>query len=243
MQPATSSPRAILITGAAKRIGRAIALRLAQDGYDIALHYHQSQSEAEATAAAIEALGRRCELLQADLADTAQAIGLIARAHTAFPQLGGMILNASIFDPSPFLQTDEATFDRYQQLHVKSPFFMVQAYAAQVQSGDILLLLDTNITSHASVHFTYLHSKKALAALMPMLARELAPAIRVNAIAPGLTSLSDDVPAERAATEAQRLPLQRLAQPEDIADAAAKLLDAPYLIGHTLFVDGGQHLC
>lgn len=236
------SQNAILITGAARRIGRQIALRLASEGYDIALHYHRSHNDAEATAAEIEALGQKCVCLTADLMDSAQAAALIGRTKEHLPHLNGLIHNASIFEPSPFTTSDGETFDANMQLHLKTPFFMSQAYAQEVGGGNIITLLDTNVSAHASVHFTYLLSKKALSELTRMLARELAPAIRVNAIAPGLTSLSDDVSAEIAAKKAAGLPLKSIAQPAEIADAAAYLLRAHYLTGHTLFIDGGQQL-
>ena len=237
-----TEPKAILITGAARRIGRHMALRLAADGYDIALHYNGSRDDAERTATEIEALGRKVVLLQADLSDKPDYTGIITQAKQALPHLCGLIHNASIFAPSAFLDSDEAAFDANFQLHVKAPFFLSQAYAKKVGKGSIICLLDTNVSAHASVHFTYLASKKALAELTQMLARELAPSIRVNAIAPGLTSLSDDVSPEQASAKAQSLPLNVIAQPEQIADAAAYLLRAEYLIGHTLYIDGGQQL-
>jgi pteridine reductase len=237
-----TEPKAILITGAARRIGRHMALRLAADGYDIALHYNGSLDDAKRTAAEIEALGQQAVLLQADLGDNPDYEGIITQAKQALPHLCGLVHNASIFAPSPFVKSDEKTFDANFQLHVKAPFFLSQAYAKQIGKGSIISILDTNVTGHASVHFTYLASKKALAELTQMLARELAPTIRVNAIAPGLTSLSDDVSPEQAAAKAKTLPLGIIAQPEQIADAAAYLLQADYLVGHVLHIDGGQKL-
>lgn len=234
--------QAILITGAARRIGRAIALHLAQQGYDIALHYHTSLTEAEQTATEIRAFGRRCELFQADLGSSKEAAALPQRVKEVLPHLSGMIISASAFAPSPFETTDEKLLDHYLQLHLKSSFFLAQSFAQITPKGSIITLLDTNVAGHASVHFTYLLSKKALADLTRMLARELAPSIRVNAIAPGLTSFSDDVSPEIAAEKAKTLPLRRIAQPDEIAHAAAYLLSADYLIGHTLFIDGGQQL-
>lgn len=238
---AMSTP-ALLITGGAKRIGRAIALHAAGQGYDIALHYHSSKDQAEQTAADIRALERNVVLLQADLSEPHSAEPLIAAAKQAMPHLNALVLNASIFAPSPLMQTDEAMLHRYLQLHVSAPFFLAQSYAKHVGRGSIVALLDTNVTAHASVHFSYLLSKKALASLVPMLARELAPAIRVNAVAPGLTSLSDDVSPERAAEMAASLPLASIATPQQIAGATAYLLAADYITGQTLYVDGGQHL-
>lgn len=238
----TQEAKAVLITGAARRIGREIALELARRGYDIALHYNQSAADGEQTAADIEALGQKAVLLQADLTQTDAASALISRAGGALPHLNALVHNASIFAPSPFAQTDEALLDRYLQIHLKTPFFLSQAFAQQIGHGSIVALLDTNVSGHASVHFSYLLSKKALAELISMLSRELAPAIRVNAIAPGLTSLSDDVSPEIATEKAANLPLNRIAQPHDIAHGAAYLLEADYLLGHTLYIDGGQKL-
>jgi len=233
---------AVLITGAAKRIGRAMALHLASLGYDIALHYHHSIAEAEHTAAAIKELGRQVVLLPADLRDNAAAAALPEQAKAALPHLNAMIISASVFAPSPFYETDEELLEQYLQIHVKSSFFLAQSFARNVQKGTIISMLDTNVAGHASLHFSYLLSKKALADLTRMLARELAPALRVNAIAPGITSQSDDISPEMAAEKAASLPLRRIASPSDIAHAAAFLLEADYLTGHTLFIDGGQQL-
>lgn len=236
-----SEAKAVLITGAARRIGRCMALHLAGCGYDVALHYHGSHEDAASTKRAIETLGRRAVLVQADLLGADYA-GLIAQAREALPHLCALVHNASVFEPSPFRQTDAATFERNMTLHVKAPFFLSQAFAQQVGRGAIVSLLDTNITRSLSVHFTYLLSKKALSELTRMLAHELAPDIRVNAIAPGLTSLSEDVSGETAEQKRLGLPLKRLSQPEEIAEAAAYLLQAAYLSGHTLFIDGGEQL-
>ena len=233
---------AILITGAAQRIGRAVALYLAHQGYDIAIHYRNSEEAAAMLEQEIKALGRKTALIQADLAE-ADATAVIRQAQDALPHLNGLILNASLFEEANFLETDEAVFDANMGLHLKAPYFLSQAYAKQVGKGSIITFLDTYITKQSERYFTYLLSKKALAELTRMLAKSLAPAIRVNAIAPGLTLPSGPYHGEEAMeARKQIVPLGRLGTPEDIAHAAQYLLEAEYLVGQTLFIDGGEQL-
>ncbi len=232
---------AVLITGAAKRVGRAIALHLAHGGYDIAIHYHTSAEQAHSLQTEIEALGRKTTLIQADLASP-DCEAIIAQAKAALPHLNALIHNASVFKETNFHQTTEVEYNRDMDLHVKTPYFLSQAYAKQIGQGNIICMLDTNIRKESKIYFPYMLAKKSLAALMRQLAKELAPHIRVNAIAPGITPFSDELPDEYVTHKLQTLPLRRVADPQDIARAAEYLLTADYLVGHTLYIDGGEQL-
>lgn len=236
-----SSP-AILITGSARRIGRVIACTLAQAGYEIALHYHHSRADAEQTQSEIQALGRRAELFQADLTEWQACPTLIKQAYAAFPGLCGLIHNASIFRKASFAESNPSDLQQHMQLHVTAPYALSQAYATQIGRGVIISLLDSAITRHAQQYFPYLLSKKALADLTHMLAKTLAPAIRVHGVAPGLTTLSDDIEEHDLEAKVARLPLAQLATPEAIADAVRYLVQADYLTGQLLYVDGGEQL-
>ena len=232
---------AILITGAARRVGRAMALYLAERGYDIAIHYHTSEEDAQSLKAEIEALDRAAVLIQADLLQP-DCDAIIGQAKEALPHLNGLIHNASVFEETAFAQTTEAEYTRDMDLHVKTPYFLSQAYARHIGTGSLIAMLDTSIRKESKIYFPYMLAKKSLSALMRQLAKELAPDIRVNCIAPGITPFSDELPNETIARKIDKLPLQRVASPEEIAHAATYLLEAPYLTGHTLYIDGGEQL-
>ncbi len=233
---------AALITGGAKRLGREIALHLAENGYGIALHYNHSKAEAEIVKKEIEAKGRACVLLPADLADTGTLAALVQNAKAALPKLNVLINNASVFDRAGFAETDEALFDRQMDVNFKAPFFLTQAFAKTVTQGHVVNILDTNITNTHGSHFAYLLSKKLLAEFTHMAARALGPAVRVNGVCPGIVLTSGDHDEAYRKKLAETLPLQANATPLDVAKAIVGLLNLPSVTGQILFVDGGQHL-
>lgn len=233
---------AALITGAAGRLGRGIALHLAAKGYDIALHYRHSRAEAEATARDIAGKNVVCHLLQADLADPAQCPALVAKAHTAFPQLSVLVNNASVFDKGGFLESDASLLRKEFAVNFEAPVFLTQAFARQVKQGAVVNMLDTCVTQHRHSHFFYLLSKKSLLAFTQMAAAELAPAIRVNGVAPGYVLPSEHWGEEYKEKLEARLPMGKIATVEDVAQAVYTLVSSPALTGQVLFVDGGEHL-
>lgn len=233
---------AILITGAAKRVGRAVALYFAARGYDVALHYHRSQAEAESVASEIRALGVACALVRADLADSAQWSLVVAEAYQLFPSLAVLVNNASVFDAGRFLASDLAHYEQEFRINTQAPIFLTQAFAQTVESGVVVNMLDTKITRHQHSHFFYLLSKKTLAAFTQMAAVELAPRIRVNAVCPGYLLPGGGWTEEYQARLEPTLPLQKIATLDEVAGAVYSLVENKSLTGQCLFVDGGEHL-
>lgn len=234
---------AILITGASRRIGRAMALRLAKEGYNIALHYHTSVQDALRVKQEIEQLGQRCELLVGNLAEHATCVALIEEAKGYFPALMGLINNASIFTESPFLETDKEMLNDYLDIHLKGPFWLTQAFARKVKSGVVVNMLDTDIINNSERFFTYLLTKKLLAEFTLMSARVLAPSIRVNAIAPGKVLPSDVEDGEAYLLKKQaQIPMKVLPTLDQVTDALIMILQNTYLTGQIIFVDGAEHL-
>lgn len=234
--------KAALVTGAAKRIGKAIAIALAKDGFDIALHYGHSKKEAEEASDLIRLYGRRCELFQADLTFTDSVLSLVPKVFESFPHCKILVNNASIFHRISFLETTPENFDNFFNLHVKAPFFLSQQFASYCAVGDIINILDTKVTQNLDAYFSYTLSKKTLYEMTHMAAKALGPEIRVNGVAPGIILPSTESSNEDLKRMSQKLPLKRKGSVEDIVSAVRFLIDHPYLTGECLFVDGGEHL-
>lgn len=233
---------AALVTGGAKRIGKELALELAKQGYDIALHYHTSAQEAEATADKIRLMGQKCECFHADLTDAKVLAPLVESAFTAFPYLNVLINNASIFERCSFADTTIDRFDRHMALHVRTPFFLSQSFAKQCNNGQIINIIDSHITKNHSPYFVYLLSKKALKDVTEMLALECGPKIRVNAVCPGITEISIDLDPDYVDRIQKNLPLQAVVPIEHITQAVMQCIESEYLTGQCIFVDAGEQL-
>ena len=236
---------AALVTGGAKRIGRAVALALARKGYDLGIHYNTSGARAEELAAEIGSLGRQCELFQFDLADAKSLPLLIERAFEALPNCSVLVNNASVFERVGFMDTDEALFDRMIAINFKAPFFLSQHFVRRCGPGaaaQIINLLDTQITRNFTQYFVYALSKKAMAEFTRMAARELGPAVRVNGVCPGLIAAAAGSSQESFRKMASRIPAKRTGEPRDVAEAVLYLLDSDFVTGECIFVDGGEHL-
>ena len=242
-----------LVTGAGARLGRAMALGLADRGFDVAVHFHSSQDEAETVAALIRDRGRAARTLRADLLDDSQTSGLVARAADA---LGGtltlLVNNASIFEPDEHLDATRDDWDRHMGSNLRAPFVLGQVFARQVPppaadpeplaQGMIVNMIDQRIAKLTPRFATYTLAKSALWTLTQTSAQAFAPGVRVNAIAPGPTlqgprQSAEDFAAQRAATI-----LGRGADADQIVRALGYLIDQPSVTGQVLFVDGGQHL-
>lgn len=236
-----------LITGAARRIGSAIATRLHEEGYDIVLHFRDSATEAATLQNLLEDRRRNSTvLLRADLTDTKRLPSLIERTIVRFGRLDALVNNASAFFPTPIGDTAEPLWDALMDANAKAPFFLTQAAAFHLRQsrGAVLNLSDIYAERPLAQHTAYCMSKAALSMLTLSLAQELAPDVRVNAIAPGaiLWPQSGGNPAMKDALIA-RTPLKRMGTPEEIAEAALFLLSsAGYTTGHILRVDGGRWL-
>ncbi|MBX9686427.1 MAG: SDR family oxidoreductase [Candidatus Obscuribacterales bacterium] len=237
-----NSGASALVTAAAKRVGRVLALRLAQKGYDIALHYHNSEAEAEKTAEEIRKLGRLCRLFKADLCRNQETEGLILKVLEKMPKLSVLVNNASIWQPCSFLESDLADLKKYQSLHLEAPYILIRDFAKNQKSGLVVNILDSNIVRQNTEYFPYLLSKKALWDLTLMAAGELAPKFRVNAIAPGAVLPPEDERQEKYSKKFNKNPLQREGSPEDIADALEFFLKAEHVTGQCLFVSAGKQL-
>lgn len=234
--------KSAFITGAAHRIGAEIALTLAKQGYDIALHYFHSKKEAQKLLQAIQKIGRSCKLYQADLRHAASVKKLIPRIHTDFPGLEILVNNASIFEAEDFMQSNSKSFDDNFNLHLKSPFFLTQAFSRQCKTGQIINLVDSKICHNQSLHFTYLLSKKALLEFTKMSALSLAPRFRVNAIAPGVILAPAGSPKNYLEKLIEKVPLKKSGSLKDISQALIFLIENEYITGQCLYLDGGSHL-
>lgn len=242
-----------LVTGAAKRLGRAMALALAERGHDVAIHYHGSASAAEATAAEARAFGVRAQAFRADLLDEDQAQGLVPSAAQAMGPLTVLVNNASIFEHDTLATATRDSWDRHMGSNLRAPFLLTQAFAAQlppppaqggepVAHGLVVNMIDQRVLKPTPAFMTYSLAKAGLWWLTRTSAQALAPHVRVNAIGPGPTmqgarQSDDHFARQRAATI-----LRRGADAGDITRALLYLLDAKAVTGQLICIDGGQHL-
>jgi len=228
-----------LVTGAAHRLGKVFALTLARHGFDIVLHYHQSLNEALQTKAEIESIGTRARLTQADLTDPAQIQSLLFNLDSL-----NILVNSAAFMPSG--NVDLLSIENWDQsldLNLRAPFLLAQEASKKMTTGaQIVNITDVGAQKTWSRFPSYTVSKAALESLTRILARALAPQIRVNAIAPGFVLQSDIVPAEEWERLIHRIPLKRPARTEEIASALEFLLQNEYITGQTIVVDGGYSL-
>ena len=234
-----------LVTGAARRIGAAIARRLHADGYDVALHFHRSTSDAQALAAELERTrAGSVLLLQADLAEFDRLPEMIARIVGRFGRLDALVNNASAFFPTPFGATTPSQWDALFAANVRAPFFLAQSAAPHLRAtgGAIVNLADIHGERPLRAHAVYAMSKAALIQMTKALALELAPQVRVNAVAPGAILWPDSGKDEAAqSTLLARTPLARIGRVEEIAEAVRWLLrDATYTTGQVIRIDGGR---
>ena len=238
--------RVAVVTGAAVRLGRAIALALAQRGADIVLHFGTSHAAAEATAGEIQKLGRRTTTVSANLAEPVSAANAI---FAAAQQLGGadiLVNSAAIFEDASLVQTSETLYDRHLDINLKAPFFLCQAFVRNLpvgREGVILNLADWRGVTPPADYAAYTLSKAGLVALTKSLALQLAPRVRVNAIAPG--AILPPPGGDRAEWEAEKrpdVPLDRVGTADDIAAAAVYLICNRFVTGEVLNVTGGEHL-
>lgn len=231
-----------LVTGGARRIGRAICLSLASMGYTIALHYHASAREAEKTADAIRRAEGRCELFPCDLADLRQTDRLIPGVLKKFSRLDLLINNASVFKPSTVRGEDVTSLNWHFAVNLYAPYILTARFARACQKGNIINILDAHIVHNKTRYAAYLLSKKALYELTKLSAVELAPRIRVNAVSPGMVLPPAQAGAGYLKRLAKEIPLKKRGRVEQIAQSIAFLINNPYVTGQVIFIDGGEHL-
>jgi NAD(P)-dependent dehydrogenase (short-subunit alcohol dehydrogenase family) len=244
MIPATI-PRAALITGGAQRLGRSIALQLAEHGFDIAIHCHTSIAAAEETQALIHAMGRRAVILQADLGIEAQVTRLMPQAIEALGPVGVLVNNASRFDRDEWHDASRESWDAHLEPNLRAPFVLTQAFAkalAAPDQGVIINMLDQRVWSLTPHFVSYTISKAALWALTQTMALALAPRIRVNGIGPGPSLPSPRQTDAQFALQSASVPLGHGADPTEIARAVISILSLPAMTGQMIALDGGQHL-
>jgi NAD(P)-dependent dehydrogenase (short-subunit alcohol dehydrogenase family) len=233
----------VLVTGGAKRIGAAIARRLALRGHGVAIHHHHAPEEAEALVARITAEGGLACVVTGELAEAATAPALIAAARAALEgPIDGLVNNASQFAFDALPLTDFALLDRHMRVNCGAPVALASALAGQadLDDGAVVNLLDQKLANLNPDFLTYTLSKAALATATELLARALAPRIRVNAVSPGLTLPSLDQSEQEFADHARQNLLQRPVALDDIAATVEHLLTARSITGQNVFVDCGQ---
>jgi len=243
--PESAPIKTALVTGAAKRLGRAIALGLAADGWDIAVHCHSSLAEAEATAKDIRALGCRTTVLQADLGKESEFETLIPRAREKLGPLTCLVNNASVFEMDKIDTVTRESWDRHIETGLRAPLVLSQAFAKQLPEGaegNIVNMLDQRVYKLTPYFLSYTVAKMGLWTLTRTLALALAPRIRVNGIGPGPTMASERQTADQFNAQTSAVPLGHGASPEEIAAGVRFILSAPAMTGQMIALDGGEHL-
>ena len=239
------APRAALVTGAARRIGRAIALALSDAGFAVAVHAKTSAAEGEALCSEIEQRGSRAVLLAVDLADFDAVRGLVPAAAAAVGPLTLLVNSAAEFEPDAIGTLDRVRWERQFNVNLRAPVFLAEAFAAQAPAGadaSIVNILDQRVLKPTPHFVSYTLAKSALYAATRTLAQALAPAVRVNAIAPGPTVANQRQSPDDFARQAAAVPLGHGPSPDELAAAVLFLATSPSVTGQTLAIDGGQHL-
>jgi len=240
-------PRPVsLVTGAARRIGRAIALELAAAGHELALHCRHSREDAEQLATELRALGGRAEVFVADLADEAACKALVPAVLQQLGRLDAVVHNASTFEYDDVASFSHAAMERHWRANTAPAVLLAQALhphlVARGAQGCLVNLLDQKLGNLNPDYFSYTLSKAALDTAGQMLARALAPVLRVVGVAPGVTLTSGPMNEAEFAAAHQLTPLGRSSTPQDVARAVRFAIESPAITGSTLWIDGGQHL-
>jgi NAD(P)-dependent dehydrogenase (short-subunit alcohol dehydrogenase family) len=243
--PTLEVPKAALVTGAGKRIGRACALALAEAGYAVAVHYNASGKAAEQVVAKISDNGGKAIAIAADLLDEGAVMALLPRAAEALGPIGVLVNNASVFEADTVATATGASWELHLAVNLRAPFVLIQEFARHLPeeaSGLIVNLLDERVWNLTPYFVSYTLSKAGLWTLTQTMALALAPRIRVNGIGPGPTLPSPRQSNEQFLQQCRSTPLKRGTAPEEIGAALRFLLAAPAMTGQMIALDGGQHL-
>lgn len=231
-----------LVTGGARRIGRSIALSLAENGFRIALHYRSSLGEAKEVARNIEKKGMECHLFSCDFNDMVDVPKLIPKVFERFPDCNLLVNNASQFERACLMDTDLDLFDRHFNVNFKTPFLLSRDFARYCREGQIINILDTKISGTLIEYFVYTLTKKSLFEFTKLAAKELGPRIRVNAVSPGLILPSALQSKEDFEKMGSRIPLRRKGDMENVVSTIRFFIENRFITGECIFVDGGEHL-
>ena len=241
----TQPEKVALVTGAARRIGRVIALFLARHGWDVAVHYRFSENEALATVEEVRQLGRRAVALHCDLTDEKAVNRLMQRTADALGRPGCLVNNASVFEHDSVTDFSARSLQFHMCTNLTAPILLSRSLYAMTPEGAqsvVINLLDQKLDNLNPSFLSYTLSKAALNTATTLLAQELAPRLRVVGIAPGITLVSGEQTEQDFQVAHKNTPLGRSSTPEDIASTVCFILDSPAITGTTIMVDGGQHL-
>lgn len=243
--PVPPVPRAALVTGGGRRIGRALSVALAQEGYAVAIHHHDSKNEAEALAIEITRAGGKAVTLAADLSDESAVAELLPRAMSVLGPIGCLVNNASIFENDTVATATRDSWERHLAVNLRAPFVLMQSFARHLPEkagGVIVNLLDERVWNLTPSFISYSLSKAGLWTLTQTMALALAPRIRVNGIGPGPTLPSPRQSEQQFLDRCRKMPLRRGTSPDEIAAALRFILAAPAMTGQMIALDGGEHL-
>jgi len=244
-QHENNKDKTVLITGAAQRIGRAIALDFAQKGWNIAVHYHRSREQAEQVAIEIESLGRKALCVECDLADASAAEIIFSQTAGPLGPISCLVNNASVFEPDDITSVSADSWALHLDVNLKAPVFLAQSFSAQLGhgvEGNIINLIDQRVWKLNPQFLSYTTSKAALWTLTRTLAQALAPAIRVNAIGPGPALPNERQRRKDFDKQISATLLKRGTSPEEICRTIQFILATPAMTGQMIALDGGQHL-
>lgn len=236
--------RVALVTGAGTRVGRSIALELKGAGYNLAIHYQSNETGAREVAAEAQAQGLEAHVYQASLEDRGQIRRMLDSVLADFGGLDLLVPNAAIFERVRFEDIDDGAWDRMLGLNLTSTFALAHHAAASLKSraGNIVFVTCSSVESPYKHHLPYVVAKAGVYQLMRTMALELAPSVRVNAVAPGTVLPPESMTAAELERLRSRIPLQRFGNPQDIAKAVRFLAESPFITGQQLVVDGGRSL-
>jgi NAD(P)-dependent dehydrogenase (short-subunit alcohol dehydrogenase family) len=240
-----ASRGAALVTGGARRIGRALAQACAEAGFDVAIHVRNPDDDADAAAGQVRSAGRRAAILACDLRKESAVVALVGEAEAELGPVTLLINSASVFEEDAFETLNRASWDLHMETNLRAPLVLSQAFARRLpgdREGLIVNILDQRVWRPTPEFFSYTLSKTALWDATQMLAQALAPRVRVNAIGPGPTLQSIHQDPDAFAAEAGSTPMGRPIDPAEIGQALRYLIEAPSVTGQMIAVDSGQHL-
>ncbi|MBX3456843.1 MAG: SDR family oxidoreductase [Candidatus Paracaedibacteraceae bacterium] len=232
----------ILVTGAAKRIGREMCLHFAKQGWDVIAHYHTSVDQAKALRLEIKNLGQKCWLVQADLSDEIQVRSLIQNAIDQASGIDILVNNAATFAYDSIATMDRQSWDYHIEPNLRAPMLLIQEFARLCKQGLVVNILDQRVLNLTPHYLSYSISKYALWGATQSLALALAPDIRINGIGPGPTLKNDRQTDQQFERQYKELPLAKPISPQEIAETVEYFWKSPSVTGQIIAVDGGQHL-